>query len=231
MKGKRILAIIPARGGSKGIKNKNIIDLAGKPLIAWTIEAALKSVYITKTVVSSDSDAILEISKKYGAETVKRPANLADDAARSEPVISHVLEELKNEQSFDYLILLQPTSPLRTASDIDNAIKVLLESEATALISVYKPQHHPLKAFTTNNKGFLKGLVNDDFPFTPRQELPNVFYPNGAIYIVKKDLFLKTGKLFTDKTVAFEMPLEKSFDLDAKTDFNELEKALTGNNK
>jgi len=231
MTGKRILAIIPARGGSKGIKNKNIIDLAGKPLIAWTIEAALKSVFITKTVVSSDSDVILEISKKYGAETIMRPAYLADDAARSEPVISHVLEGLKNDELFDFIILLQPTSPLRTAIDIDKAIKRLLDSEATALLSVYKPRHHPLKAFTTSDKGFLKGLVNDDFPFTPRQELPKVFYPNGAIYIVKKDIFLKTGKLFTDKTVAFEMPLEKSFDLDTKTDFNVLEKALTKNNK
>jgi CMP-N,N'-diacetyllegionaminic acid synthase len=227
----KILAIIPARGGSKGIPNKNIRDLAGKPLIAWTIEAALKSSYINKTVVSSDSDVILEISKKCGAETIKRPVYLADDTARSEPVISHVLEQFKNKENFDYIILLQPTSPLRTATDIDEAIKMLLKSEATALISVYKPQHHPLKAFKTDADSFLKGLVNDDYPFTPRQELPKTFYPNGAIYLIKTNLFLETGKLFTDKTIAFEMPTDKSLDLDTEADFNSLVNTLTKNNK
>ncbi|MFK5889298.1 MAG: acylneuraminate cytidylyltransferase family protein [Flavobacteriaceae bacterium] len=226
----KILAIIPARGGSKGIPDKNIKDLAGKPLIAWTIEAALKSTYITKTMVSSDSDTILEISKKYGAETVKRPTYLADDATRSEPVISHVLEQLK-EGSFEYVILLQPTSPLRTATDIDKAVQTLLNSDGTALISVYQPQHHPLKAFKTNDKGFLKGLVNDEYPFTPRQELPKTFYPNGAIYMVETKLFLKTGKLFTDKTRVFEMPIDKSFDLDTEADFINLVNTLTKNNK
>jgi CMP-N-acetylneuraminic acid synthetase len=226
----KILTIIPARGGSKGIPDKNIKDLAGKPLIAWTIEAALKSLYVTKTIVSSDSETILEISQKYGAKTLKRPAYLASDTARSEPVITHVLEQFK-EENYDYIILLQPTSPLRTNSDIDKAIKTLLESDATALISVYRPQHHPLKAFKMNSKGFLKGIINDDFPFAPRQELAEAYYPNGAIYIVKTALFLETGKLFTDKTVAFEMPFEKSLDIDTEADFINLEKALDKLNK
>jgi len=226
----KVLAIIPARGGSKGIPDKNIKDLAGKPLIAWTIEAALKSVFVTKTVVSSDSDVILKIAQKYNADVLKRPAHLASDTARSEPVITDVLEQLKKE-SFDYVILLQPTSPLRTAVDIDKAINKLLNSNGTALISVYPPHHHPLKAFKTDADGFLKGLVNDDYPFTPRQALPKTFYPNGAIYLIKTALFLETGKLFTDKTIAFEMSADKSFDLDTKADFINLVNTLTKNNK
>ncbi|MCF6212471.1 MAG: acylneuraminate cytidylyltransferase family protein [Flavobacteriaceae bacterium] len=225
MTNKRILAIIPARGGSKGIPDKNIIEVAGKPLITWTIEAALKSEFISKTIVSSDSDIILEMSKKYGTETIKRPANLASDSARSEPVMTHVLKQLKDE-NYDYVMLLQPTSPLRTSDDIDAAVKTLVNTDATALISVYKPQHHPLKAFKTDDKGFLKGLVSDEYPFTPRQKLPKTFYPNGAIYIVKTDVFLKTGKLFTAKTLPFEMSAEKSLDIDTKTDFEMLSKIL-----
>jgi len=227
---KRILAIIPARGGSKAIPDKNIIEIAGKPLIAWTIEAALKASFVAKTIVSSDSNTILEISKKYGAETIKRPVNLASDSARSEPVLTHALEELKDE-NYDYALLLQPTSPLRTADDIDMAIKALINTDATALISVYQPQHHPLKAFKKDNKGFLKGLVNNEYPFMPRQELPKTFYPNGAIYLIKTDVFLKTGKLFTDKTIAYEMPLNKSLDLDSQSEISTLEKILTKNNK
>ena len=223
----KILAIIPARGGSKGVPNKNIVDVGGKPLMVWTIEAALKSKYITKTIVSSDSDAILEIAKKYQAQVIKRPAELATDEARSEPVMAHALIELaENGDIYDYVILLQPTSPLRIAEDIDAAILTLLKSDATALISVYEANHHPLKAFTANDNGYLNGLVNNEFPFMPRQVLPKAFYPNGAIYLIKTENFLEKNQLFTDKTIAFEMPIEKSVDVDNLDDIYKIHKCF-----
>lgn len=223
----KILAIIPARGGSKGIPNKNMREVGGKPLMVWTIEAALKSKFITKTIVSSDSDAILEIAKKNHAQVIKRPSELATDTARTEPVMTHVINELiKKGEVYDYVMLLQPTSPLRTTEDINAAIQMLLKSDATALISVYEAQHHPLKAFTANEKGYLNGLVNNEFPFLPRQELPKAFYPNGAIYLIKTEVFLETNRLFTDKTIAFEMSAEKSIDIDNFEDFVRFENSL-----
>ncbi len=228
MTDKRILAIIPARGGSKGIPNKNIVEVGGKPLMVWTIEAALKSKYITKTLVSSDSDTILEIAKKYQAQVINRPAELATDEARSEPVMAHALIELaENGDIYDYVILLQPTSPLRNTADIDAAIQLLLKSDATALISIYKADKHPLKSFTKNDDGYLNGLVNNDFPFMPRQQLPESFYPNGAIYLIKTAIFLQTGKLFTDKTIGFEMPIEKSIDIDTANDISTINDKLS----
>lgn len=131
---KRVLAIIPARGGSKGIPKKNIIDLAGKPLIAWTIEASYCSKYITKTIVSSDSDEILEVAKNHNSNILKRPDELATDISSSEIVVKHAIENM--EEKFDYIVLLQPTSPLRDTTDIDCAFENLFCSNATALISV-----------------------------------------------------------------------------------------------
>ena len=181
----KILSIIPARACSKGIPGKNIIDLAGKPLIAWSIEASKESKYITKTVVSSDGDDILNISKQYGASTIKRPHDLALDTTPSEDVIKHTLNVVREEnETYDYLILLQPTSPIRDKNDIDNAFSNLFKTDANALISVYKEDSKILKTFKENKDGYIEGISNNDFPFMPRQSLPPVYMSNGAIYII-----------------------------------------------
>ncbi|MCT7556237.1 acylneuraminate cytidylyltransferase family protein [Aliarcobacter butzleri] len=223
------MSIIPARGGSKGLPGKNIIDLAGKPLIAWTIEASLKSKYITKTIVSSDNNNILEISKKFGVETIKRPDELALDTTPTEPVIEHVLKSLENIEQYDYLILLQPTSPLRDEKDIDSAIKLLIQKKVSALISTKEIDNKILKAFKNNENGYLEGIANNKYPFMRRQDLPKTFMPNGAIYIVSVKDFLKTKRLFTDKTISFEMSEEKSFDIDTKEDLNKCNDILNRN--
>ena len=166
IKKKRILAIIPARAGSKGLPNKNIIDLVGKPLIAWTIQESLKSKYITDTIVSSDSDTILKIATQYGAEIIKRPKRLATDKANSESIIKHSLNFLKqNKKEFDYIILLQPTSPLRKVSDIDKAFKRLFKTQANSLISVSRIDNKILKAFLQKKNGYLEGINNNQYPF------------------------------------------------------------------
>jgi len=221
------LAIIPARCGSKGLPGKNILPLIGKPLIAWSINASLKSKFVTSTIVSSDCDEILNVAKEFGATPLKRPKELAQDSSPSEPLISHAIEHFEREgEFFDYLILLQPTSPLRDASDIDSAIKKLLANNADALISVYEPSHSPFKAFTTNSEGYLQGIVDNETPFMRRQDLPSVYLTNGAIYIIKTEEFKKTRRLFASKTLPYIMPKEKSVDIDTPDDLKSAEEYL-----
>ncbi|WP_424686296.1 MAG: cytidylyltransferase domain-containing protein [Halarcobacter ebronensis] len=224
---KKVLAIIPARGCSKGLPRKNIIDLAGKPLIAWTIEASLGSKYIINTIVSSDSDEILDVAKNYNSDILKRPDELATDISSSEVVVKHVLESI--EEKFDYVALLQPTSPLRDTNDIDNAFEKLFSSEANALISVCEYDNKILKAFKENKFGYIEGISNNKYPFMRRQDLPKTYISNGAIYIIKVEEFLKNESFFTDKTISYEMNLEKSLDIDTLKDLEKVEKSINEN--
>jgi CMP-N-acetylneuraminic acid synthetase len=214
----KVIAIIPARGGSKGIPKKNLVNFLGKPLLQWSIEAALNSKYITDVVVSSDDDDILRISQKHkNVIPIKRPKELALDTSRTEPVLAHVIESLKGT-TFDYLILLQPTSPLRKSDDIDEAFNKLLASYANSLISVCSNDYHPYKSLRINNEGFLEGIINNEYPFFPRQELPQTYSANGAIYIIKVKDFIKNHSLITSKTLYFKMSIERSLDIDSKID-------------
>lgn len=220
---KKILAIIPARGGSKGIPRKNIINLENKPLIAWTIEASLKSKYITKTIVSSEDDEILDIAKKYKADIIKRPIKLSLDTTATEPVIKHTIDTLKNnKEEFDYIILLQPTSPLRNTKHIDEAFKSFFENNSTSLISVKEIDNKILKAFKENQNGFIEGISNNKYPFQRRQDLPKTYLSNGAIYIIRIDDFLKNNSLFTDKTISYVMDNISSMDIDNKDDLEKV---------
>ncbi|MFD2528374.1 acylneuraminate cytidylyltransferase family protein [Polaribacter marinaquae] len=214
----KVLAIIPARGGSKGIPMKNIINFRGKPLIQWTIEAALQSKYITETIVSSDSNEILEVAKKNkDVLLLKRPNYLAEDSTRTEPVLKHAITSLQNKK-YDYIILLQPTSPLRDSKDIDASFKKIEKQNADSLISVCSVEHHPYKTFKLDENGFLKGIINNDFPFSPRQILPDTYRANGAIYIIKTKKFLEKELLITDNTIDYQMSKQKSLDIDTKED-------------
>lgn len=220
MKKIKALAIIPARGGSKGIPKKNIVNLAGKPLIGWTIEAAQKSHFIEDIFVSSDSDEILQLAENSGAKTIKRPQELALDETLTVPVLKHAIQtiEAQNQDShYDFLILLQPTSPLRNASHIDAAFELLLSSNCSSLISVVESSHSPLKSFVIEN-GFLKGLINNDYPFMRRQDLPKAYSANGAIYIVDLKLFKSLGSLLTSECIPFMMDQTASIDIDTRDD-------------
>ena len=218
----KILSIIPARGGSKGLPRKNIIDLNGKPLIGWTIGASLKSKYITDTIVSSDDEEILNISQQYGANVLKRPKELATDIASSESAVEHAIKQLeKQNRVYDYIVLLQPTSPFRDEKDIDKAFEILFEKKATALISVKEYDNKILKAFIDKN-GFIEGIRNNIYPFQRRQDLPKVYMSNGAIYIVKVDEFIKNKSFWTEKTVKFVMDEIKSMDIDTREDLERI---------
>lgn len=222
-KNKTFLAIIPARGGSKRLKNKNILELNGKPLIAWSIEAGFESSYIDEVMVTTDDDKIMSIAKYYGAKVpFKRPKKLADDIATTSDVARHTLDfySRKLHKIFDYLVILQPTSPLRDGKDIDNAIRLIFKKNADAVISVCQLDH-PIEwsGRLPKNKSMIKFFSKKNFKFSS-QNLLKYYRLNGAIYICNVKNFLNQGSIFLRKKIyAFEMPREKSIDIDTKTDF------------
>lgn len=217
-KDKTFLAIIPARGGSKRLPQKNLLDLCGKPLIAYSIEAALKSSYIDKVVVSSDDDEILGISKKYGAETIKRPDALASDTATSFDAIKHSIDNL---EKYNYIILLQPTSPLRTGQHIDEAIELLEEKNADAVVSVCEMEHNPLWSNTLPKNVSMKNFLRDEVLNKRSQDLETYYRLNGAIYICKTERLIEEKRFFFRNNIfGYKMNQEDSVDIDTKLDFD-----------
>lgn len=217
LNGKTFLAVIPARGGSKRLPRKNVLDLAGKPLIGWSIEAAQKSKYLDALVVSSDDSEILELSKNYGAETLLRPQELASDTATTFDTLKHAIE---NSKEYDYIVLLQPTSPLRTAQDIDEAIKFLINKDAEGIISVCEMEHSPLWSNTLSEDKSMEHFLKEEVLNKRSQDLETYYRLNGAIYIAKIDKFLENGSFFLKNNIfAYEMEQQHSIDIDTKIDF------------
>ena len=220
--GESVLAVILARGGSKRLPNKNILNLVGKPMIAWSIEAGLNSKYIDKVVVSSDSDKILTISKKYGADIIKRPNELANDAATSFDAIKHTIENV--DDFFDYVILLQPTSPLRNYKHIKEAIKLLNNKNADAIISVTKTSHSLLWSNILKNDDSLVDFLKDEVLNKRSQDLDVYYRLNGAIYICKTNRLLDEKTFFVkDNIYAYKMDRENSIDIDDIIDYKFVE--------
>ena len=219
---KSITAIIPARGGSKGIPDKNIKIIGGKPLIAWTIETARRSKYIDRVITTTDSDKIAGICKEYNCEVpFMRPKHLANDSAKGTDVILHTLDWLKLKKiDYDYFILLQPTSPLRTTKHIDEAIEILISSEnANSLVSVKKVNQHPFWMKRINNNGFVEEYQKDnEINYHNRQELPDLYVNNGAIYISKCDYFLKNKSFYKNECLPYIMGEKESIDIDTLDD-------------
>ena len=217
-KEKRILALIPARGGSKGIKDKNIIDLCGKPLISYTIEAAKSSKYIDEIIVSTDSDRIAEISREYGADVpFKRPESLAGDASTTLDVVMHAIGFFREKESaLDTLVLLQPTQPLRTSEDIDMAIEKHFLHEEKSLVSVCEVDDNPILIRTLEKDDLLIPLINMGSTCR-RQDMPVYYRVNGCIYINKVCEINETTS-FNDNELAYVMPQERSIDIDELKD-------------
>ncbi len=216
-----ILAIIPARGGSKGVPRKNIRLLVGKPLIAYSIEAALKSRYIDRVVVSTEDEEIAETARRWGAEVIRRPKKLARDDTPTIDVIIHVLDYLRKEEKYipDIVVLLQPTSPLRTREDIDNAIEHFLNNQdCLSLVSVTEFEHPPWWALKIEN-GYLSPIFNEEYIRMRRQDLPKAYKPNGAIFISTPKVLYEYKTFYTPKTIAYIMPPERSIDIDTEFDF------------
>ena len=208
------MAIIPARGGSKGIKNKNILDLCGKPLISYTIQAALESKYIDKVIVSTDSQEIADVAIKYGAEVpFLRPGELASDTSKTIDAVMHAVGELeKRKEQYDILILLQATQPLRTADDIDSAIELFIKNKGQSLVSVSPVEDNPILIRTIDNLGRMNSILPMKSTCR-RQDMPLYYRVNGCIYInLISELDLNTS--FNDNKIPYIMPKERSVDID-----------------
>ena len=212
----RVLGLIPARGGSKGIPRKNIKVIAGKPLIAWTIESALKSRLLAAVVVSTDDVEIGEVARRYGAETpFVRPAELArDDTPGVEPVL-HALEALPE---FDAVLLMQPTSPLRTSDDIDDCIRLAETIDASCVVSVTESSQHPYWMYCLDAEQRLQPLIAAR-QVTRRQELPVVYSANGALYFAHREWLQRQRTFIAADTCGYVMPIERSVDLDSPLDW------------
>lgn len=215
---KKVLALIPARGGSKGIKDKNIIDLCGKPLLAYTIEEAKKSKYIDDIILTTDSEKIAEVGKLYGAEVpFIRPAQYATDLSKTIDAVIHAVEFLKStNRYYDTLILLQPTTPLRTYEDIDGALDKYSEKGYKSLASVSIVQDHPILIRNISETGELIHVINQNSTVR-RQDMPIYYRINGCIYI--NEIFeLSNVTSFNDNEVAYIMEKSHSVDIDEQVD-------------
>ncbi len=219
----KVLAVIPARGGSKGIPRKNIRLLAGKPLINYTIEAALQSQYRLRVIVSTDDEEIANVARTAGAEVpFLRPAELARDDTPDLPVCQHALHWLMMHENYcpEVVVWLRPTSPLRTVQDIDAAVRLLVETGADCVRSVCLAEHHPywMKRLEGNRLlPFVEGV--DESKYYRRQELPPAYRLNGAVDVTWCKRIVENGKLFGGDMRGYVMPVERSVDLDSELDF------------
>ncbi len=215
--GLSVLALITARGGSKGLPGKNLRLLGGRPLVAWSVEQARASALIDRVVISSDDPEIIARAVAAGAEApFVRPAELADDRASSAEVVSHALAAL--ERRYDLLVLLQPTSPLRSVADIDACIRRVADSGAPSCISLTEPAKSPWWMYHMDAAGRLAPLLEGGAA-ARRQDLPPVYAPNGAVYVVRVPWFLDHRAFVGDGSLGHVMPPERSIDIDTALDF------------
>jgi N-acylneuraminate cytidylyltransferase len=229
----KILAIIPARGGSRSVPKKNIKKLNGKPLIAYSIEEAKRSKFIDRLVVSTDSKEIAKVSKKYGAEVpFLRPAELAQDNTTDLPVFKHAVKWLKDNEGYvpDIIVHLRPTAPLRKANHIDEGIKLLIgDKDADSVRSVCEPSQNPYKMWRIK-KRYLVSILNakgktESFNM-PRQKLPKVYWQNASVDVVRYDTIIKKNSMTGDNILPLFMEAKYSVDLDTEFDFKIAEEII-----
>ena len=217
-KNNKFLAVIPARGGSKGIKKKNIYQVFGKPLIAYTIEEARKSKYIDRCLVSTDDKEIAKISKRYGADVpFLRSSNLANDNSKTIDALIEVIDNLKDlNDLYDYIIVLQPTQPLRRSFHIDESIEEIINNEKNCIVSVSEVNEHPILMRTINN-GILENLLSMKSTVR-RQDFPEYYKINGAIYINKIDSNFNSNLSLNDNNIPYVMDSIYDLDIDEPID-------------
>ena len=218
------MGLIPARGGSKGLPRKNLRPLLGKPLIAWTIEQAKKSRLLDAVIVNTDDEEIAAVSRTYGAEVpFLRPPELASDASPVIDTLLHAFDRLASEgREFDYLALLEPTSPLRKDDDIDNAITQLIENESRAesLVSVGNiALEHPAFAKQISPEGMMQPYLNGDAKLSMRQDLPKSYFPYGVIYLAKIPVIRKTKHPYPEKVLSFPIERWQNYEINDLWDF------------
>ncbi|MBY0471637.1 acylneuraminate cytidylyltransferase family protein [bacterium] len=224
--GKKVLAVIPARLGSKRLPRKNIRPFRGKPLLAWSIEEARRSKFIDRLILSSESEEIISLAKKYGCEApFTRPTELATDTASGISPILHAIEMIGAE--FDYVVMLQVTSPLRTAADMDGCIELCHQSTHPC-VSVTEVTKSPYWMVKLEKTGSLTPILGSWENFEKSsQHLPPAFVPNGAVYVASTDHLKKKGSFYGPGTVGYAMPQSRSVDIDTEADFVQAESLLS----
>jgi len=220
---KNILIVIPARGGSKGVKNKNIKKLKGKPLIQYTFETINNSKHNLDYAISSDSDNIIDVCQNFGAKVYfKRPESLATDSSLTLPVVKHAIAEMEKikNKSYDIIVLLQPTSPIRDVKKMDQAIQYLIEGQSTSVCSVANVNgNHPFRMKRIID-GKCVNFIDQGFEdMRPRQELPDVYIRSGSIYAILKEELYKTDLLVTDDCIPIILDGNEAINIDSPIDF------------
>ena len=215
--GKTFLAVIPVRGGSKGIPRKNIKPLAGRPLVAWTIEAAKQSEYLDRCVVSTEDAEIKTVAEAWGGEVLDRPEELARDDT---PGVEPILHAISVMQKYDYVVVLQATSPLRGADDIDACIRQAIEKNAPCCVSVTEAGVSPFWMYKRETDDRMQPLIAlDKEQWYQRQKLPKVYQLNGAVYVVDCDYVRENRTVVGNGFTGYIMPKERSYDIDEPVDF------------
>ena len=221
-----ILAIIPARGGSKGIPFKNIIKIEKKPLLYYTVNAALKSKLITRTIVSTDNEKISKIAKFYGSEVIKRPEKLSDDKIGLEPAINHVLDSLKEQENYvpKLIIILQNTSPLRNSYHIDGALKLLIKNKFDSVLSGFS-YYSFLWNYKKNDS--VKSVSYDPKKRPNHQNMKEQLYENGALFASTLDAFKRSNCRISGKIGFYKMPIELSYNIDTFDDLKDVKRMMS----
>lgn len=226
--GAPVLALIPARGGSKGLPRKNLAMLHGRPLLDYAIRCGLDSRWVDRTCVSSDDEEILRVGRELGAQTLRRPPEFATDAASAIDVVHHYIDSLspQDRERNPFIIYLQPTSPLRTAADVDSAVTLMVRHGATMALSVVEMNKSPFKAFRLDDAGRLASLFDERLSNARRQDLPAAYMPNGAIYIFRVTDFLLRGGFPSNGSVPYVMDETSSVDIDRLDDLRYAEQLM-----
>ncbi len=223
----RVLGIIPARGGSKGVVRKNVRELGGKPLLAYTVESALTSSRLTRTILSTEDEEIAKLGRDLGVEVpFMRPAELATDSAPTFPVVLHAVKELeKQNELYDAVCLLQPTNPLRRSEDIDGCIELLENSEADSVFTILPVPHefNPKWVYWETAEGELELSGGDPVPVSRRQDLPDAFHREGSVYVTRRDVLFEHGNLYGSKVCGYRVKKENSINIDSEDDWERAE--------
>ncbi len=212
-----VVAIIPARGDSKGLPRKHLLEAGGKPVIAWSIEAAHASRHIDRTILSSEDPEIIEMAKDWGCEVpFVRPKDLASETAKVEDALIHALEALDSD--YDYVVLLQPTSPLRSLEDIDGCLAICQATGAPSCVAVSVPKKSPYWMYGLDDEGRMHRVLEESTEHYRRQDLPVVYGVNGAVYVAETPWFRAHRTFLTSETRAYVMPPERAVDIDEPLD-------------
>lgn len=226
----KVLAIIPARGGSKGIPNKNLKIVAGKPLIWWTIEKSLESKFISSVFVSTDSENIAAYAESAGVNSHPlRPSELATDTSKTVDTVVYLLEQFRNQgESFSHVILLEPTSPLRKSGDLDACIELLLDKKDhfDAVVTLGKVRENPALLRKMSDSGEISILQETDLSEARRQDLPEAYFPYGVAYLIKSEVLLKEKSFYPKRTIGYLIEDWQCFEIDNPVDLILVEKLV-----